>query len=148
MNPNQPPIDVLLLEDDLVTADAMMQLLSHYGCRVRLAKTVLEAMPLLRQPPQVAILDLMLPDGGGERILEIIRQRRLKTRVAIVTASRDRERLKHVVRLKPDLILAKPVDIIRLADFILAPPAIKKPASPPGSQPGSTGTVPPAAAAA
>jgi hypothetical protein len=38
--------------------------------------------------------------------------------VAILTACRDREKLATVVKLKPDLILTKPVDFIRLLTFI------------------------------
>ena len=111
---------VLLLEDDTASADAMIQLLHHYEWDVKLARTLLEAMPLLPTIPTVAVLDLMLPDGGGERVLELIRRRKLPTKVAIVAACRDRERLAEVARLKPDLMLTKPVDFFRLLDFMRA----------------------------
>jgi DNA-binding response OmpR family regulator len=109
---------VLLLEDDTFSADVMTQLLTHYECDVKWARTLLDAMPLLTRAPAFAILDLMLPDGGGDRVLELIRRRKLPTKVVMLTASRDRDRLKHVARLKPDLILAKPLNFIRLLDFI------------------------------
>jgi two-component system response regulator DctR len=109
---------VLLLEDDNSSSDAMTQLLVHYECEVKLARTILEAMPLLPLVPKFAILDLLLPDGGGERILELIRRRNLPTKVIILTACRDRDRLKEVARLKPDLMLTKPLDFFRLLEFI------------------------------
>jgi DNA-binding response OmpR family regulator len=109
---------VLLLEDENSASEAMTQLLDHYGCAVKHAKTLLEAMPVLPLGPKFAILDLMLPDGGGERVLDLIRRRKLATKVIILTGCRDRDRLKEVARLKPDLILTKPLDFFRLLEFI------------------------------
>ena len=109
---------VLLLEDDNSSSDAMTQLLEHYECDVKNARTLLEAMPLLPMQPKFAILDLLLPDGGGERVLDLIRRRKLATKVIILTGCRDRDRLKEVARLKPDLILTKPMDFFRLLEFI------------------------------
>jgi len=111
---------VLLLEDDDSTADAMSQLLDHYECDVKHAKSILQAMPLLPLAPKFAILDLALPDGGGDRVLDLIRKRKMPTKVIILTACRDREKLKEVARLKPDLILTKPLDFFRLLDFMRA----------------------------
>jgi DNA-binding NarL/FixJ family response regulator len=92
--------------------------LNHYEYETRHARTLLEAMPLLTTAPKFAVLDLMLPDGGGERILDLIRRRKLPTKVAIVTACRDRDRLSDVVRLKPDAILSKPLDFLKLLEFL------------------------------
>ncbi len=111
---------LLLLEDNQTTADALEQLLTHYGYDVHVAGTLLEAMPLLTAVPKFAVLDLLLPDGGGERILELIRRRKLPTRVAVVTACRERDRLNDVIRLKPDCILSKPLDFLKLLDFLRA----------------------------
>ena len=113
---------VLLLEDDTSTCDAMVQLLTHYECEVKCARTLLEAMPLLPSMPKFAVIDLMLPDGGGDRILELIRRRKMPTKVVVVTACRDRDRLNDVVRLKPDLILTKPLNFLRLLEFMRANP--------------------------
>jgi DNA-binding NarL/FixJ family response regulator len=110
----------LLLEDHPPSAEGMVQLLRHYEFDVRVATTLLESMPLLPLVPTVAILDLMVPDGGGERVLDLIRKRKLPTKVVILTACRDRDRLKEVARLKPDLILTKPVDFFRLLEFMRA----------------------------
>ncbi len=109
---------LLLLEDDQYTYEAMTQLLNHYEYDVRLARTVLEAMPLLPLVPKFAVLDLHLPDGSGERVLELIRRRKMPTKVVVVTACRDRGRLTDVARHKPDSILAKPLDFLRLLDCI------------------------------
>jgi two-component system response regulator DctR len=98
----------------------MRHLLEHYECDVKVAHTLLEAMPLLPMIPRFAVLDLMLPDGGGERVLDLIRRRKLPTKVIILTACRDRERLREVARLKPDLMLTKPLDFFRLLEFIRA----------------------------
>jgi DNA-binding response OmpR family regulator len=122
--PSAPPgavrPSVLLLEDDPLSSEAMTQLLEHYECDVKVAHTLLEAMPLLPTIPKFAVLDLMLPDGGGERVLDLIRRRKLPTKVVVVTGCRERDRLRDVARLKPDLILTKPMDFFRLLEFIRA----------------------------
>lgn len=115
---SSPRPTALLLEDDAASAESLMQLLHHYEWDVRVARTLLEAMPLLPLVPMVAILDLMMPDGGGDRVLDLIRRRKLATKVVILTGCRDRERLQEVARMKPDLILTKPVDFFRLLDFM------------------------------
>jgi two-component system response regulator DctR len=111
---------VLLVDDDPQSTDAMVQLFDHYECEAKVARTILQAMPLLPTVPKFVILDLTLPDGGGERILDLIRRRKLPTKVIILTACRDRDRLREVARLKPDLMLTKPVDFFRMLEFMRA----------------------------
>jgi DNA-binding NarL/FixJ family response regulator len=78
--------------------------------------TVAEALPLLASQPDFVVLDLMLPDGDGTAILAAIRDADLPIRVAVTTGSSDRQRLDRVLRLRPDLLLTKPVNLSELLD--------------------------------
>jgi DNA-binding response OmpR family regulator len=112
------PISVLVVEDDQATYAAMRSLLEHYGFSARHASTASEAMALLGTNPQYVLLDLMLPDGDGSKILEHIRIRQLPIKVAVITGISDPERLRKVQRLGPDAILTKPLDLIALLEKI------------------------------
>ncbi|MCB2186391.1 MAG: hybrid sensor histidine kinase/response regulator [Deltaproteobacteria bacterium] len=68
--PEAPPalggLEVLLVEDEAGVALGLEALLSHAGCRVRLAASLGQARLLAaEEPPQALVCDLYLPDGWG-----------------------------------------------------------------------------------
>jgi DNA-binding response OmpR family regulator len=89
-------------------------LLEHYDFDVTVAGTIGEAVEKLNSAPDYVLLDLMLPDGDGTRILQRIRSSNLSTRVAVMTASNDGERLERAKKLKPDMHFQKPLNFIEL----------------------------------
>ena len=65
------------------------------------------------QPLHALILDLMLPDGDGETLLHLVRQKQIQSKVIIVTAINDPERVERL-RESADLVLRKPIDLAEL----------------------------------
>ena len=119
--PPSRAVRVLLVEDDLPTVHALEMLLRHHGFDVIVAPTVDAALQsLVADEPDAVLLDLMLPDGDGVRILQAIRDRRLPTRVAVLTGVGDGERLDHVRALGPDALLQKPVDFVQILEHLPA----------------------------
>lgn len=116
--PDADKICVLVVEDDKPTYDAMRKLLEHYGFASIHASTAAQAMAMLPANPHYVLLDLMLPDGDGTKILEHIRIKQLPIKVAVITGINDPDRLRRVERLGPDAILTKPVDLIALLEKI------------------------------
>jgi len=102
---------LLVVEDDSSTRNALRRIFIHKGWRVLVASNVAEGMAQLEPPPDCVILDLMLPDAGGEVILRKIRDDRLPTRVAVCTGTHDPARLKEVAELAPDALLRKPIEL-------------------------------------
>jgi DNA-binding response OmpR family regulator len=100
---------VLLVEDNSLVALGLRTLFEQAGWQVRHAWTLAEAMELLSENPHWIVLDLMLPDGDGVRVLEEVRALRLRSRVAVTTGSTDPDRREAVSRLKPDLFMLKPI---------------------------------------
>src|SRR5947209_5920293 len=96
---------LLVVEDDSTTRRALGKYFRLIGCEVRLASTAAEGLAQLEPPPDCVILDLMLPDQGGEVILRKIREDRLPTRVAVCTGIDDQDRLESVAILGPDAVL-------------------------------------------
>ncbi len=80
---------------------------------VRLTSTMSEGLAWLDagHEPCCMILDLGLPDGPGETILETVREKGLRTHVAVCTGITDQQRVSLVAELKPDVLLIKPVKV-------------------------------------
>jgi DNA-binding response OmpR family regulator len=109
-----PKRRVLVVEDDRATSHALRQLLRHHGFEVLTAATVAEGLGLAAAEPDFILLDLMLPDGDGSQVLQLVRERGLRSRVAVVTGSMDPERLSRVRALNPSSLLQKPVDFLEI----------------------------------
>ena len=83
---------VLIVEDDAFVSDALVELLDGvHGCEVvGVAATLREARRLmLEQAPDIVVADLFLDDGNSIELLRDIRERRLPTRVVVLTGARD-----------------------------------------------------------
>lgn len=72
------PSTILLAEDDLEIRDAVQDLLEEIGCDVIPARTGKQALDFLsndpRSPPDIVILDLMMPLVTGWQVLEVIQR--------------------------------------------------------------------------
>jgi DNA-binding response OmpR family regulator len=101
----------LVVEDDYAERVVLGSYFSRKGWRVRLAATASDGMEWINagHEPCCMILDLRLPDGCGEWVLQLARERGLRTYVAVCTGISDEARLALVRTLGPDAILTKPV---------------------------------------
>ena len=102
---------LLIVEDDAGIRDSLRAYYVRSGWEVRAAGTVAEGLTSLDAgaEPCCLILDLKLPDGDGKAILERVRSKGFKTRVAVCTGSVDLAQLRKVALLKPDAMLSKPI---------------------------------------
>lgn len=102
---------LLVIDDDYYTRYAFFNLFTSKGWQVGLASTVAEGLSKLNIEPRCLILDLNLPDGGGELILREVRRLLPGTLVAVCSGSVDPVQLAEVRDLHPELMLCKPVDV-------------------------------------
>jgi DNA-binding response OmpR family regulator len=73
--------------------------------------TVRQALGCFSPPPECLILDLNLPDGDGESLLEKIRTEAIPMKVvAVTTALTDPLRITRVAEFRPSLFIMKPFD--------------------------------------
>jgi DNA-binding NtrC family response regulator len=107
---------LLIVEDDTWTRKALARLMAREGFRVLTAATVAEGVEHLRSAPDCVILDLDLPDGCGESVLQSIAELGIGSRVVVCTAAANHERLDCLNTLGPHAILKKPVDVDALLD--------------------------------
>ncbi len=116
---------VLLLEDDRLIRVGLARLLEACGYVVTVAEGVADC--LLRLDGQdMALLDLMLPDGSGTTVLTEIRRRGMRTRVALLTAAVGAPVDLAVSAHRPDGFFPKPIDVDALLRWLATePPATR-----------------------
>ncbi len=102
---------LLIVEDDVSMRTVWQMVFAQRGWDVVVASTLAEGLASLDPPPDYLILDLRLPDGGGEEILRKVKDARLATRVAITTGIDDADQLKIARGLMPEAWFEKPVNI-------------------------------------
>lgn len=104
---------IVIVEDEGRQRRALRQILTRMGLDVAEAASVSEGYRLLttRPEPRCLILDLMLPDGRGESLLEYVRSQGWKTYVVVTTGIIGLVRFQNLERLKPDEVLIKPLTV-------------------------------------
>ena len=89
---------VLVVEDDRMIADGLLDALTSHGYAARHSTTGREAIELARAlPPDAVLLDLGLPDIGGQDVCRIVRE---KSDVPIIVVSARGEEIDRVLLLE------------------------------------------------
>jgi two-component system, OmpR family, alkaline phosphatase synthesis response regulator PhoP len=106
---------ILLIEDNPGFAEGLRQNLEFDGYRVTVAKDVASsARAIAADPPDLIILDLMLPDGNGYDVLRAIRERDSVTPVLLLTALSEEAHKVRGFRLGADDYVTKPFGLLEL----------------------------------
>ena len=83
-----PVIRVLVVDDDDLQRDVVADVLSSEGYEVRGAATGAEALSAATaEPPDVVVLDLMLPDTDGASLLARMRAEPALARIRVVVTT-------------------------------------------------------------
>lgn len=78
---------VLIVEDNQLTRTMLKDALKGVSCDVQEALDGEAAFAALEQsPPAVMLLDLVLPKRSGSEVLKQVKEKKLPTRVLIITA--------------------------------------------------------------
>lgn len=106
---------ILLIEDNPGFAEGLRQNLEFDGYRVTVAADVASSSrALTADPPDLIILDLMLPDGNGYDVLRTIRERDSVTPVLLLTALAEEAHKVRGFRLGADDYVTKPFGLLEL----------------------------------
>ncbi len=113
---------MIVADDETLLRWALVQRLVRDGHVVTEATNGAAALSALATvlPPTVILLDLKLPDMTGLEVLEEIRRRRPDVAVVMMTAYWASEALAHARRLGVRDLLAKPLDLDRVAAVVAA----------------------------
>ena len=109
---------VLIVEDERRDADLVIAMAKKYGLATEVVTSVADAArSLARAIPFAVVLDLRLPDGRGERILELLKRDAATRQVPVVVVSvEDDEGTSRP--LGADDHLTKPIDHARLDGWL------------------------------
>jgi CheY-like chemotaxis protein len=102
---------VLVVEDDKSVRELIETVLVAEGFEVRTARDGLEGLLKLRMlTPAVLVLDIMMPDVGGLRVLDELAETHAQIPVVVVTGnSRAAEEAR--LRLGDERVFDKPFDV-------------------------------------
>jgi excisionase family DNA binding protein len=105
------PCSVLVVDDEEKICRALSGMLQRFGCRVRQATGGEEGLALVRQePPDLILLDLMMPNMNGPQFLAVLREAHPELPVVIVTGYPDSELMQQATQYAPVMLLSKPVE--------------------------------------
>lgn len=111
-NDKNQKISILIAEDDEEIAASLDNILTDKGFDVTLAPDGEEALARLDEENfDVMILDLKLPKVGGFEILGYIKNKKLRTKVIVLTAYADLKSEKICKNLGAQHVMGKPYDI-------------------------------------
>jgi CheY-like chemotaxis protein len=108
---------ILLVEDDPQLSEIIVRLLRS-GWDVVSVASVAEALRFLHNDFCWVLLDLVLPDGDGDTLLRVIRERNLRVKIIIMTGLVGGPTKDATLNLKPDVWLEKPIDPDRLLQLL------------------------------
>lgn len=112
----------LIVEDHDKAAKALKALIIHgidWGATV--APTLAEARAYLSECPDAVLLDLTMPDGDGEDLIDDIRDRCPGCRIVVVTGLVPGARMDAVAARGPHAIVQKPYYPDVLLDAVRGP---------------------------
>ena len=108
---------IALLEDETLLRKELAAFLSKRGHEVVRAGTLAEFWPLMPLA-DIAILDLMLPDGSGEEAAQRLRQEHPRVGILMLTARGAIQDRLQGLAAGADHYLVKPIRLVELAAII------------------------------
>jgi len=112
---------VLIVEDDQVIAEAMARHLTAAGHEPKIVAKGEQGLAALRyEPPDVLVLDLMLPQRDGWSVIEFARANGIGTPIVVVSARGTEHDRVHALEIGADDYLVKPFSMKELVARVKA----------------------------
>lgn len=114
-------IEVYYVEDDESIAKSVRDYLEQVGCRVVIFDTVFAAKQvLIRQRPNLALIDWNMPDGQGDELCHWVRSKWAELPIIFLTARGDSHDIVTGFQNGADDYVVKPFDLEVLYSRIIA----------------------------
>ncbi|MBI2461008.1 MAG: response regulator [Candidatus Rokubacteria bacterium] len=110
---------ILVVDDEEAIRRLLTESLTRAGYRVAAAGSGREALALVEQePPDLIILDLVMPEMDGIEALRRIRERGVTAKVLILTAYGTAQQIREARALGVREFIGKPFDLDRLVGIV------------------------------
>ena len=112
-------VKVLIVDDDRDILESMDAAFQSEGALTQIAMDGADAVRICREePPDIVILDMMLPKRSGFLVLEKIKGTEEAPAVIMVTANEGKRHEAYAESLGADAYLHKPVPLNKLIDTV------------------------------
>lgn len=111
---------ILLIEDDIFLREGLSEMLTKEGYDVTLAENFAKAKEKAQENFDLAILDIMLPDGNGLELCQEIRKADNNTPILFLTACDDEIQIVRGLDAGADDYVTKPFRLLELLSRIRA----------------------------
>ena len=111
----------LIADDSSLIRERLFELLSAFEGidTIELARDTSEAKDkIVRLKPDIVILDIRMPGGGGFEVLKTIKEKNLKSRVVVLTSHPYPQYRDKSLELGADYFLSKETDIKKLGKIL------------------------------
>ena len=106
---------IIIIDDDMLTRVSTADLIKSWGYEVETAASFNEGLKLINEAvPDVAIIDLRLPDGDGMELLSLIREQHPQVDAVILTGHASIDSAIEAIKKGAENYLEKPSDPNRL----------------------------------
>ena len=113
-------IDILVAEDEEELREYLVEYLQLFFKYVHSAKCGQEAYKIyLEKKPAIILSDINMPNMDGLSMISLIRERDKKTKIIVMSAYSDKEKLLSAIELNLITYLVKPIKIETLKEIIL-----------------------------
>ena len=119
----------LIVDDEPDIRELLEITLGRMKLDTRCARNVKEAREwLAREPFDLCLTDMRLPDGTGQELVQLIQQRYPQTPVAMITAYGSLDTAINALKAGAFDFLTKPVDLARLRELVATALRLRAPA--------------------
>lgn len=110
---------ILVVDDEEDLRRLLTESLAREGFQVAAARSGREALVLVEQaPPDLIILDLVMPEMDGIETLRRIRERGVTAKVVVLTAYGTAQQVREAMALDVREFIGKPFDVDRLIRIV------------------------------
>lgn len=114
--------NIVIVEDEYIESESLKRIISRCveNSVIHEASTGRKAIQLIDQLSQIDMMfvDINIPLPNGNQVIEYLKQKNTETKVIVTTANDDFEIVRHMLSLKVDDYLLKPVKQSTLSDTI------------------------------
>ncbi len=112
-------VHILVVEDDLEMRNLLEKFLTRGGYQISVASNGIEALKKMEEAPiELVITDMLMPEMGGLRLLEQIRENYPEKKVIMITAFGDWGSYSQAMDLGVFEFINKPLKMMELLEAI------------------------------